>query len=98
MTFDRQEADAAPPARAGAIEHRVVLWFQMRRALDGHGAADVTVGGVDLGTGKAKRRQKIKFRVLKVFSRNFEGLGQKLSAKRPFVEDEFDVEGVAQPV
>jgi hypothetical protein len=69
----------------------------MRRALDGHGAADVTVGGVNLSTGKAKRGQKIKCRVLKVFNRNLEGLGQKLSAKRPFVENEFDVEGVVQP-
>ena len=76
----------------------VVLLFQMRCALDGHGAADVTVGGVDLSTGKAKRGQKIKFRVFKVFSRNLEGLGQKLSAKRPFVENEFDVEGVLQPI
>src|SRR5208283_1852876 len=98
MTFDRQEAGAAPPAGASAIEHRVVLWFQMQRTLDRHGAADVTVGGVDLSTGKAKRRQKIKFRVLKGFSRNLEGFGQKLRAKRPFVENEFDVEGALQPI
>ena len=97
MALDRQEAGAAPAACAGAGEHGVVLWFQMRCALDGHGAADATVGGVNLSAGKAKRHQKIKVRVLNVFSRNLEGLGQKLNAKRPFVENEFNVEGVVQP-
>ena len=70
----------------------------MRCALDGHGAADVAVGGVDLSTGKAQRGQKIKFRVFKGVSRNLEGLGQKLGAKRPFIENEFDVEGGLQPI
>ena len=75
MTLDGQDAGAAPAARAGAVEHGVVPLFQMRGALDGHGAADMTVGGVNLSTGKAKRGQKIKFRVFKGFSRNIEGLG-----------------------
>ena len=70
ISFSTDRQRVPPAARAGAIEHGVVLWFQMGCALDGHGAADVTVGSVDLSTGKAKRGQKIKFRVLKGFSRN----------------------------
>ena len=35
-------------ALVGAVEDRIVLGLQVRRAFDGHGAADVVVRGLDL--------------------------------------------------
>ena len=73
-----------------------MLGLQMRRAFERHGAADENIGGLDLGAGKAEMRQKIEVLILELFRRNFQRVGQEFRAERPFVEDEFDVEGGAE--
>ena len=68
----------------------------MRRALDGHGAADVDVGGVDLALGEAEMREQVEARRGEVFGVDAELVAQEFGAQRPFVEDELDVEGGRQ--
>ena len=43
----------------GAVKHGVVLFFQERRAFDGHGTAYIIVGGIDLVLAKAKGFQQV---------------------------------------
>jgi len=52
--------------------------------------------GLDLGAGEPQKAQNIEILILQPFRRNLEDAGAKLRAKRPFVEDEFDVEGGAE--
>ena len=59
MALDRDAARAAAAARVGAVEHRQVLGLQVRRALQGHRAAAIGVGGLDLGPREAERRQQV---------------------------------------
>ena len=68
----------------------------MRRALDGHGAADVDVGGVDLALGEAEMREQVEARGGEVFGVDAEFIAKKFGAQRPFVEGELDVEGGRQ--
>ena len=63
VALDREIALAGAPARIGAVEHRVVLGLEVRRALDRHGAADVDVGGLDLALGEAERGEQVEARV-----------------------------------
>ncbi len=68
----------------------------MRGAFDGHGAADVDVGGIDLAPGKAEVREQVEARRREVFGVDAELVTQKFGAQRPFVEGELDVEGGRQ--
>ena len=86
-------APAGAAARVGAVEHRQVLGLQMRRALQGHRAAAIGVGGVDLGPGEAERRQQVEGRIIERARRDPQAFDAELFAQRPFVEREFDVEG-----
>ena len=63
VALDREIALAGAAARIGAVEHRVVLGLEVRRALDRHRAADVDVGGVDLALGEAERGEQVEARV-----------------------------------
>ena len=54
VALDREIALAGAPAWIGAVEHRQVLGLKMRRAFKRHRAADVDIGGVDLGLGEAE--------------------------------------------
>jgi hypothetical protein len=89
---DREVALALLAAGVGAVEDRVVLLLQVRRAFEGHGAADVVVGGLDLGLVKPRWRRRSKVGSFS-FSRDAEGGGAELLAQGPLVEDEADVEG-----
>ena len=73
-----------------------MLDLEMRRAFEGHGAADIDIGGLDLGAGKAEKGQEIEIRILQLFRRNLQDAGEEFGAERPSVEDEFDVEGGAE--
>ena len=73
-----------------------MLGLQMRRALERHRAADVDVGGLDLGLGEAERGQEIEARLLELLGRDLQRPVRKSGAERPFVEDEFDVEGAGE--
>ena len=46
-------------ARIGAVEHRIVLGLEVRRAFDRHRAADVDVGGLDLALGEAECGEQV---------------------------------------
>ncbi len=70
-----------------------MLGLQVRRALQGHRAAAIGVGGVDLGPGEAERRQQIEGRIIERARRDPQTFDAKLFAEGPFVEREFDVEG-----
>ncbi len=97
VALDREIALAGAPAWAGAIEDGVMLLLQMRRAFDRHGAADIDVGGVDFGAAKSRgRARRSKFWIVQLLGRHFQRAGEKIGAERPFVEDEFDVEGAGQ--
>ena len=64
VALDREIALAGAAARIGAVEHRVVLGLEVRRAFDRHGAADVDVGGVDLALGEAERGEQVEARIV----------------------------------
>ncbi len=80
----------------GAVEHGIVLGLQVRRAFDGHGAADIDVGGVDLAPGESENGQQVEARRGEVVLLDAEFVAQELVAQRPVVEDELDVEGGRQ--
>jgi hypothetical protein len=46
-------------ARVGAVEHRVVLVLQVRRAFQRHRPADMDVGGLDVLLGKAQAGEHV---------------------------------------
>ena len=96
MAVDREIAPAGAPARIGAIEHLVMLDLEMRRALQGHGAADMDVRRLDLGFGIAEEGQQVEARIVELFGRHFQRAGEEIGAERPSVEDEFDVEGAGE--
>ena len=62
VALDREVALAGAAARIGAVEHRIVLGLEVRRAFDRHRAADVDVGGLDLALGEADVRQQVERR------------------------------------
>ena len=70
--------------------------FEIGRALERHRAAGEAVGGFDLGLRETERGQKVEARRVVTLRRDLERLRERLGAKRPFVEDEADVEGGAK--
>src|SRR5262249_60794035 len=92
VALDREIAFATAAARIGAIEHRIVLGFQVRSALDSHCAADMDVGSLDLALGKAERGEEIEGRGGKVFPRNTELVAAEVLAERQLLEGELDAE------
>ena len=59
VALDREVALAGAPARIGAVEHREMLGLQVRGAFQRHRAADMDVGGVDVGLGVAEEGQQL---------------------------------------
>ena len=96
VAFDREIALAGAAARIGAVEHRIVLGLQMRRAFHRHGAADVDVGGLDLALAEAERGEQVEGRGGEVFGGDAELVAAEVLAQRPLVEGELDVEGGRQ--
>src|SRR5262249_53310555 len=72
-----------------------MLRLEMGGTLDGHGAADMDIGCLDLALAKAERGEKLKARVGKLVRRNAETCNDLL-AQSPFVEDKLNVEGSRQ--
>src|SRR5579863_9712588 len=93
MWLSTERSLAGAPARIGAVEHAVMLGFEMRRALDRHRAADMDVGRLDLALGKAEMGEEVEARRGEILGLDAELVAQKVDAQRPFVEGEFDVEG-----
>jgi len=55
-----RSTDNAPARPHGLVQSKsLMLRLQVRRPLPGHRAAAEAVGGVDLGTGEAERRQQL---------------------------------------
>ena len=96
VALDREVARAGLAAGVGAVEDRVVLGPQVRRALERHRAADVVVRRLDLRPAEAEVAQQVEGRVAQLLGRDAEHAGAELLAERPLVEDEADVEGRRQ--
>ena len=92
--FHAQRALADAAAGIGAIEHRQMLGLQMRRAFQGHGAADMQIGGVDIGAWlKPSAFSMSKSGASICGGVELQHFAAEFLAQRPFVEDEADVEG-----
>ena len=91
-----QIALALLAAGVGAIEDVVVLGVQMRRALKGHGAADMVVRRFHIGLAVAQMAQQIEGRIVQLLGRDTQHVLAELGSQRPLVEDEADVEGRSQ--
>ena len=92
VAFHRQIALADLAARIGAIEHRIVLGLEVRRAFHRHRAADVHVGGFDLALGKTDRGEQVEAGRGNRLGVEAERGAQEVLAERPLVEGELDVE------
>ena len=98
MALDREIALADAAAGIGAIEDVVMLGLQVRGTFQGHRAADMDVGGFDLGLGETEEGQELERHVVELLGRDLERAGEEILAQRPLVEDELDVEGALQPL
>ena len=96
VALDREIALAGAAARIGAVEHRIVLGLQVRRAFHRHGAADMDVGGLDLALGEAERGEQVEGRGGEILGGDAELVAAEFFAERPLVEGELDVEGGRQ--
>src|SRR5262245_61577097 len=96
MAFDREKALASATAGVGAIEDRIVLRVQMWRPFHRHGAANMDIRGLDLALAEAEGGEEIECRGGEVVGGSAEIVAAKVSAERPLVEDELEVEGRRQ--
>ena len=92
VALNREEALALLAARVGAVEHHVVLFLEVRRALQRHGSADVIVRGLNLIAAEAEMLEKVKGRIVQLRLGDAEHVLAEFCAERPLVEDEADVE------
>ena len=92
VALDREVALAGAAARVGAVEHRIVLGLQVRRAFDRHRAADMDVRGLDLALGEAQMREQVERGRCDHLGDDAELVAQEVLAQRPLVERELDVE------
>ncbi len=83
-------------AWVGAIEHSQMLVLQEGGAFQRHRAANVNVGCFDVLLREADVLQQVEAHVGKLLVGNLEGFLEEVSAERPLVEDELDVEGGLQ--
>ena len=96
VAVDRKITLADAAARIGAVEDRVMLGLEMRSALESHRAANVDVGGLDIGFREAEIGQDLEGRIVELVGRDFQRAGEEVLAERPFVEHELDVEGALE--
>ena len=73
-----------------------MLGLQVRRAFERHRAADVDVGGLDLGLGEAETGEQVEARLVERLGRDLQRVREEVGAERPLVEDEADVEGAGE--
>ena len=93
MRVHAQRALADAPAGIGAIEYRQMLRLQIGRAFQGHGAADIEIGGIHIGLGETQRLQHVEISCVHLGRIELQHVAAELFAQGPFVEDEADVEG-----
>ncbi len=93
MGFHAQRTLADAAAGVGAVEDRQMLFLQIGRAFQGHGAADMGVGGIDIGLGEAQRLEHVEVGRIHRGGVQLQHLAAEIRAKRVFVEDKADVEG-----
>ncbi len=93
MAVDRQIALALAPARRGAVEHRQMPGIEPRRPFERHRPAGKFVGGLDLALAEADLGQEVEISLIQPLGLKPKRGREKVLAQRPFVENEFDVEG-----
>ena len=93
VAVNRQITLAFFAARVGAVKDVVVLFFQVRRTFQRHGATNVVVRSVDLCLREPKVTQQVKRRVVQFRRRNTEGFLAELFTQRPLVEYKADIKG-----
>ena len=92
VALHREVALAEAPAGVRAIEHRIVLELEVRRAFQRHRAADMDVRGLDVLLREAEEGQELEGHVRELGIGHAESL-HRLIAEGPAVEGELDVEG-----
>ena len=93
MGIHAQRTLADPPAGVGAVEHGQVLFLEIGRAFQSHGAADMQVGGVDVGARKAQSLQHVEIGRGHCRRIQLQHVSAEGGTQRVFVENEADVEG-----
>ena len=83
-------------ARVGTVKNVVVLVLEMRCTFQGHGAANVVVGGFDICSAKTQGAQQVKGRIVQLFGWDAQHLRAEFLAQRPLVEHKADVKGACQ--
>jgi hypothetical protein len=73
-----------------------MLILEVRRALDGHRAAAVFVGGVDIDLEEAQCGQHVEAEVVELRFGEAELCFAEFLAERPFIEGELNLEGGGQ--
>ncbi len=86
VALDREIPLTDPSAGIGAIEDRVMLGLQERRAFQRHRPADMGIGGFDVLLAVAEERQQLEGRVGELLGRDLEVLGQEVVAEGPAVK------------
>src|SRR6516162_11013043 len=69
-----------------------MLGLEVGRALQGHRTAAEAVGGVDLGSGEAERRQQLEGRIIQRARRDPQPFDTEIYTQCPFIKPKFDVE------
>src|SRR5262249_1416602 len=92
----REEALAEPAALVGAVEDGVVFRLEVRRRLDGHGAADVGVGLGDLFAAEAQRGEQVEAGGVELLLGEAEAVAAEVGAEGPLVEGERQLEDAGE--
>ena len=96
MAVDRQIAFAGLAAGIGAIKHRIVMLFEVRRTFQRHRSANMVIAGVNLGFGEAQVAQQIKRRVGQLLGRDPQAALAEILAQGPLVEHKADIKSGGQ--
>src|SRR5690606_29394267 len=80
----------------GAVEHGQVLILEEGSAFKRHRPAGMDIRSFHVFLREAERRQDFEGEIVELLIGNVEGLLQPVSAERPLVEDELDVESLLQ--
>ena len=93
MAVDAQETLAQTTARVGTIKHGQMLIFQMWRAFEGHGTANMGVGMFNFILAEAKSRQHIKIEIIQLRIGEAQCIAAEIITKAEPVKRKFDIKG-----
>ena len=96
MAFNREIALADATARIGAIEHGVMLEFQVRGTFQRHRATHMHIRRFDIGLREAEEGEKFEGRIIELLGWYFQISGKEINAQVPFVKHKLDVESGAE--